>query len=162
MNKKCFRCNEIKPLIEFYKHKEMTDGHVNKCKECNKKDVRENYINNIEQKRAYELYRNRYNINRLFSNRYAGIKIRSTSLKLNIVHGYSCYGKEYLNREEWLSWCFSEENYKKFMVLYNNWVQSNFDEKLSPSVDRIDNNKGYKKSNLQWLTKSENSTKHKK
>lgn len=41
--KKCFKCNQAKPLSDYYKHKEMPDGHVNKCKECNKKDVRENY-----------------------------------------------------------------------------------------------------------------------
>lgn len=40
----CFKCNELKPLTDYYKHKKMADGHVNKCKECNKKDVQENYL----------------------------------------------------------------------------------------------------------------------
>ena len=42
--KKCFKCNLEKPLTEFYKHSKMSDGHVNKCKICNKKDVSENYF----------------------------------------------------------------------------------------------------------------------
>jgi len=42
--KKCFKCNTEKSLDDFYKHSQMKDGHVNKCKECNKKDVSENYF----------------------------------------------------------------------------------------------------------------------
>lgn len=35
--KKCFVCGIEKELSEFYKHNKMHDGHINKCKECTKK-----------------------------------------------------------------------------------------------------------------------------
>ena len=40
MMKICFKCNIEKDLNSFYKHKRMKDGHLNKCIECTKIDVR--------------------------------------------------------------------------------------------------------------------------
>lgn len=55
--KRCFKCGETKPLSEFYKHPEMSDGHVNKCKDCNKKDVIENRLKREEYYNAYDRVR---------------------------------------------------------------------------------------------------------
>lgn len=60
MDKKiCFKCGVEKPLSEFYKHKQMLDGHVNKCKDCNKNDVHLNYEKNIVNPEYLEKERER-------------------------------------------------------------------------------------------------------
>ena len=53
-SKECFKCKTVKPLGDFYKHPQMPDGRVNKCKECNKNDVTANRNKNLEKIRAYD------------------------------------------------------------------------------------------------------------
>ena len=57
--KTCFKCNVQKPLTDFYKHPAMADGHVNKCKECNKTDVTENRLKKIDYFREYDKERSK-------------------------------------------------------------------------------------------------------
>ena len=38
--KRCFKCGLEKPIDDFYKHPQMGDGHLGKCKDCTKLDMR--------------------------------------------------------------------------------------------------------------------------
>lgn len=52
--KVCFRCEVEQPILSFYQHPAMKDGHLGKCKSCTRKDVRDNYAFRREQYREYD------------------------------------------------------------------------------------------------------------
>jgi hypothetical protein len=51
--KTCISCKQDKPLSDYYRHKGMADGHLNKCKECQKRNTKTNQILNAEYVREY-------------------------------------------------------------------------------------------------------------
>ena len=53
-SKTCFKCGLLKPLSEFYKHAMMGDGHLNKCKVCNRKDAIATRAAKPEYYKAYD------------------------------------------------------------------------------------------------------------
>ncbi len=52
--KTCFKCKQLLPITDFYQHDAMTSGTLGKCKECTKRDVRDNYRRNRDHYRKYE------------------------------------------------------------------------------------------------------------
>jgi len=52
--KTCFKCKVAKPTCDFYAHRMMKDGLLSKCKECAKRDARENYRRRVEYYKEYE------------------------------------------------------------------------------------------------------------
>ena len=55
--KKCFKCGKNKRLSSFYAHPQSADGHLGKCKECTRKDVRDNRAKRLAYYQEYDRQR---------------------------------------------------------------------------------------------------------
>lgn len=56
--KTCFKCHSPKPYGDFYKHPQMGDGYLGKCKECTKADTIANRAAKVDYYRHYDRVRN--------------------------------------------------------------------------------------------------------
>jgi len=124
MEKECFKCKIIKPLTAFYKHPQMSDGHVNKCKDCNKKDVKENYLTNIqkdcfiesERKRGRKKYRRLYK-GRGKANPLTNAKWQEKYPEKKKASTMSGSLKKPFDGAEKHHWSYNEEHYKDVIWL---------------------------------------------
>lgn len=60
MKKKCFKCNRLKPLTEYYRHACMRDGYLRKCKDCVRVEVAEYSQRPDQKKKRSEYERKRF------------------------------------------------------------------------------------------------------
>lgn len=84
----CKKCGKLLPIDEFYLHKEMSDGHLNFCKNCVKTRVAKHREKNIEKIREYD--RNRPNK-----------KERSAKAHLNILLDENRHKKYLEQQRKW-------------------------------------------------------------
>lgn len=164
--KKCCRCEEEKPLKDFHKDKSKQEGVASTCKECksaydlqyridNKEHLKElslKYRNkNKHNKKRYD--RKRYRTKEGFlKNTYNSMQARVEGRQENALQ-YT--GLPIVRKKEFLKWALSHSD---FNYLFDRWVENNFNTVITPSIDRIHPEHGYDFINMQWVTKSENST----
>ena len=67
---------------------------------------------------------------------------------------YLYVGKELLPKDEFYAWAKAHPD---FLRLYKEWTLFSYDQRLTPSVNRINPAKGYSISNMEWVTHSQNS-----
>ena len=149
MNKICTYCNVPKPLVDFHKKKSTIDGYDYYCKTCQNSILRERRKNNgdsITKKYEKTLKGKLVRTYRNMLSRVKGI-VKSKS------HLYE--GLEILDKETFYCWSLADPDYNK---IFNAWVDSNYQHRLSPSIDRRYPDKGYTLDNIRWLTHSENSS----
>lgn len=127
--KKCFKCGIVKELNLFYNHKQMGDGHLNKCIECAKKDVKGSNYDRTEKGVVRVIYKT---------------QVRNSKVRKMELPNYT--------KQEFKEWLY-KNNFKK---LYDNWVSSGFDKNKKPSADRIDDFKPYSFENIRLVTWYEN------
>jgi len=123
----CFKCKVEKDLSEFYKHKGNLDGHLNKCKECTKKDTKErtDALKKDESWVLKERERSREKYYRLsYKNKY---KRKSNLSNFNYKNKYpekylaklACNKLIRLNENTHLHhWSYNKEHYKDVIELY--------------------------------------------
>lgn len=133
--KECFKCKVPKPLTDFYKHKQMGDGHLNKCKDCTKKDTKKN-----QDKVGTE-----YD----FSEKGVIRVSYKTQKRNNKLRGF---GDMPYTKKEFTTWLY-KNNYK---TLFDSWVKGGNNKDDKPSVDRLDDFKGYSLDNIRLVTWKEN------
>lgn len=83
---------------------------------------------------------------------YRNMQSRITGVQYKKHHLYT--GKSLLPRETFYAWA---KQHPVFLSLWTVYEQSDYEQKLAPSVDRIDSSVGYELENMEWVTHSENS-----
>ena len=147
-DKKCSVCFNIKPLTEFYKNRKTSIGYKAECKNCElerQRKYRKNNNNKITKK--YEKTKKGF-----LMRTYRNMKSRITGVQKKKYHLYK--NLELLDKNEFYNYSL---NNSSFNILFENWENNNYSQKITPSIDRIDSNKGYTLDNIRWITHSENS-----
>lgn len=131
MEKICSKCGELKEYEYFSKDKRNKEGITNVCNAC------------------IILIRAKYRKTR--KGLVGTIYLAQLGSSRRRNHPMPTYSLNELKK-----WVFSQTNFES---IYNNWQNDNYSSNLRPSLDRIDDYKGYSFDNIQLITWRENNQK---
>lgn len=126
--KTCTQCGENKPLDEFAKNPRANDGRRSNCKDCSYKKTRD--------------------WNR--SPKGVAVRLWHKHIARSDQRGHTRpdYGKEWL-----INFIMTHPEYPR---LHKEYVDSGYDRYKCPSIDRLDDNIGYRKDNIRLVSFAEN------
>jgi len=130
-SKICTKCKINKSTTEFKKDRTKIDGLYSSCKKCVSFDrkISERKLENLPT--------------RIYHHQVETSKKRE--------HKLPAYTREQL--KEWL---LSQD---KYHTIHSQWADSGYKKELTPSVDRLDDYKGYRFDNIQITTWEDNNLK---
>ncbi len=87
MEKKCFKCGRVLHISMFYRHQQMKDGYLNKCKECTVLDTRLHREMNGDKIRDYDRARHSDRHKVKFEDRYPLKNAAETTINNAVKYG---------------------------------------------------------------------------
>jgi hypothetical protein len=109
--------------------------------EKNKKQRAKRRANNNLHTRLYEK-----TVSGFLMRLYRNMKSRILGIQYKKKHLYE--NKCLLSKENFYEWSKMNET---FILLFNQWKESNYERRLTPSVDRINSAIGYTLENMEWV-----------
>lgn len=144
MAKNGFKKCEIKGCAK--KAYKTTEGYYTRLCSAHRSSKRREEVGNIDS------YKYEKTIEGFLMRAYRNMKSRITGVQKKKHYLY--VGKELLSKEDFYAWARGNSD---FLKLYKEWANFEFNQKLTPSVNRINPNIGYVISNMEWITNSQNS-----
>lgn len=140
--KECSKCKTEKSYLLFYKDSRSKDKLKSICKNCHNKTSHRN-----RNKRIMD----RNNIINYIESSYKHMSCRVRGKEKS-----SANGKEILTYKDFKKWSLENDNLR---MLIKEYILNKLDNRLVPTIDRINIKYGYIKDNIRWITKKDNSAK---
>ena len=96
-------------------------------------------------------HKHKATIDRFLSNLYTRMNQRVQGK--NTANPHLFKGKSIMPRDVFKEWA---KNHPDFLKLYKQWTNNRFDQRLTPSVNRLESSRGYTLDNVEFVTFSQN------